>query len=731
MPENNLIVSAVINGVHVDGLRVMQSRFRGKCLETDQWYNAGDQIAWIPSNKLNVDDQKKVFRSGKVWPGITVKWPMPGSMQQQATTTAEKTAPDPKKQFVPFDPNPNQLDIYSCLVNTEDHMLIRALAGSGKTSTLVWLCRTLVEKEILGNRRAIYLAFNTSIKDELVEKLSGTGIPARTTHSFGFSALTKHFGGKVNVSTSKSGCVKSAFDDLVCRENGLPTTKEGRWEARKTEENRMRGAVIELVGYVKNWAILPTRDYKGEWEFTDQARAQIANLIVVYEIELPEGITAGQVIDFTIRTILANLPNSGAIRTIDFDDMLWLPLVLNLKFEAYDLILTDESQDFNTCQHMMLERMVKVSNARAIVVGDPNQSLYGFRGADPRSFDRIADILKATGRKLTEPKLPINYRCDKSIIVQGQTWVPDLQGAMKATGTVEDINFFPALDRVNNDDRDISLPDGENDALRSLPVSGKTQVSFAFLCRINLPLIVTAYQLIGQKKRVTIIGRTQIGAPLINIIEALCGTNPKDPAYTDLISDEIDPITGNIIQQGLLNRLDNYYKIQAAKLAEEKYENKLEALQQNIECIQFIAENVKDNSVLSILNEINTLFADEPTPGVISLSTVHRAKGLEWDVVFILRPELLPHPSAKTLDEKQQERNCCYVACTRARHRLYYIEDWPFGNGKKPASIRKTEPAKEAEKPVIQPIKVNDPYPSPYLSGLDNDKELDDDGLPF
>jgi hypothetical protein len=99
-----------------------------------------------------------------------------------------------------------------------------------------------------------------------------------------------------------------------------------------------------------------------------------------------------------------------------------------------------------------------------------------------------------------------------------------------------------------------------------------------------------------------------------------------------------------------------------------------------------VATHVQDDSVATVLRELLKLFSDEPSPGTIVLSTVHRAKGGEWDVVFILRPDLLPFPAAKpnedgtVSDELQQEYNACYVAATRPRRRLYYVENWPFGN---------------------------------------------------
>jgi hypothetical protein len=388
--------------------------------------------------------------------------------------------------------------------------------------------------------------------------------------------------------------------------------------------------------------------------------------------------------------------------------------------------------------------------ARIICVGDKNQSLYRFRGADCRAFQRIGEMLVDNGGKLATRELPINYRSDESIIKHAQQWVPNLKGNSKALGTVGSMVFSEAMERANNDGLDISLPDGINGSERSL-----TNVNFAFLCRINLPLIITAYQLIAQGKRCCIIGRQQIGAPLKNIIESICGTDRNQGGYVNRISDKLDS-DGDIAEEGLMTRLNQYYRMQSAKLQGEGYEKKLETLKQNVECIEVIATRVKDDKVSSLLLEIDTLFVEDPTPGVISLSTIHRSKGLEWEVVFILRPDLLPHPAAKPnpdgswSDEQQQEKNAQYVAATRAKNRLYYVANWPFGSSKSLSSDFEVEPVYNENQteysgtfdPLPQEDKPQfsdeqDPFEAGQAGAFDRIKkssskmEFFDDGEPF
>jgi deoxycytidylate deaminase len=332
---------------------------------------------------------------------------------------------------------------------------------------------------------------------------------------------------------------------------------------------------------------------------------------------------------------------------------------------------------------------------RVICVGDPQQSLYRFRGADCRAFERIVSMLQKNGRNVSECQLPRNYRCDKFIIQRARKWVPELEGNSQALGTVDVCTFSEALNRCNNEGVDVSLPDGVDGVRRNLPLSNQDPVSFCFLCRTNKELIVTAYQLTAMGKRCCVLGRESFGEPLKQLVSRLTqvkintkGEIIEDTQYEDYtgrISDRMDG-QGNVIEEGLLTRLAHYRKVQSSKLSKEGYENKLETLIQNCECLEIVATNVKDDKVSSVLLELNKLFTDTPAAGVIVLSTIHRAKGGEWNVVFILRPDLLPFPTAQpnedgsVSDELQQEYNACYVAATRAKNRLYYIENWPFGN---------------------------------------------------
>lgn len=764
-----MAVEAIINGVRVTGLTVMTSRYKGYDPCAKESFPEGTQIAFKHKDSLTAEEKAAIFPNGVVY-NLTIQWPLKGAKpaslverladqipakayQPPVVSQADKTALSSLK------PSSFQETIRDRTLNAQRHIFIEALAGTGKTTTLVWLVYQLMERGLTRGRQIIYLAFNKSIQLELDAKLTAIGMPrgtAQTTHAFGYSQLKRKFGQNLQLDDRRN---YKLLEKCICDKYHFDYSEDGFRNARKTYEYEQRSVILEMVGYIKNWAIFPVNG-----RFSQEQMDTMLSFIDIYNMEWEMQsqyhkdaplFTDQMVVEWACRITANSIPGPGeTLNEIAYDDMLYLPLCLNLPLPKFDLILTDESQDFNSCQLLLLERLSK-TGARIVVVGDKFQSLYRFRGADCRAFDRIGEMLKVTPRQIETCELPVNYRCDQEIINHARQWVPKLQGANKAVGTVGEISFADAIERANPK-TDIELPDGIEGALRSLPVekNGKKAeaVSFAFLCRINLPIIVTAYKLIGKGKKIAIIGRKEFGGPMRDLVIRLCG-DPTKPNHkmrggtpTNRLSD-LKNEAGEVIEQGFLSRLGSYFTMQAAKLTGDEHKKKLEDLLQNKECLEVIAERVAEDTVVGMLREIDSLFSDDPQPGDIVLSTVHRAKGLEWDVVFLLRPDLLPHPLAKPnpdgswSDEQQQEQNAQYVATTRARHRLYYVNNWPFGprpliDYQRPVSPFETAAVSQTPVPVAPPASFSHQMaallaaPAP-MERQDLEDFFVDDGEPF
>ena len=117
-------------------------------------------------------------------------------------------------------------------------------------------------------------------------------------------------------------------------------------------------------------------------------------------------------------------------REITFDDMPWLPVRMGLDLGSWDLVIVDEFQDTNPVQARMLEMMVG-KGARVVVLGDPRQAIYAFRGADTRAMANAKTMLMKT-REVKELGLTYTRRCGKKIVGFVQGIVPGIHAMPEA-----------------------------------------------------------------------------------------------------------------------------------------------------------------------------------------------------------------------------------------------------------------------------------------------------------
>jgi superfamily I DNA/RNA helicase len=303
---------------------------------------------------------------------------------------------------------------------------------------------------------------------------------------------------------------------------------------------------------------------------------------------------------------------------VDFDDMIWMPLENNYSFPNFDVLFVDEAQDFNEAQREMISKCV--NGGRCIIVGDKNQAIYGFRGADSNSISLFRERLETTGRGITELPLSISWRCPHSVVKEANRYVKDFSAPDSAIeGTV-------VVDSVFNPQ--------QNDMV---------------LCPYNAPLVGAFYDLISQGKSAYILGR-EMTKGLINAVHRISKNN-------NMGVEEFE----RLFQQ------DFAYNYQ--RLIQQKKHNQAMALEDKANCIQIFIN--KATTVGGIIEEIKRLF-NSKDEGEIMLSTVHKAKGLEADNVYILATDRMPHPLSG-----KEGNNLCYVAITRAKKNLFFCGPRP------------------------------------------------------
>jgi DNA helicase-2/ATP-dependent DNA helicase PcrA len=312
-----------------------------------------------------------------------------------------------------------------------------------------------------------------------------------------------------------------------------------------------------------------------------------------------------------------------AVNHIDFNDMIWLPNALDLSVSKSDFLFIDEAQDLNKAQLQLVLKSFH-SSTRALFVGDKFQAIMSFSGADSHSIDTIINATNAI-----ELPLSISYRLPKLHVDLANRLYPVIEPASNAIDGV--------LEKGSYDD----IPEA-------------AEANDLIICRCFYPLIKLYFALLKLGKPAQI-KKLDISKQLISLIEK---------------------VFGNYNQPGTLERIEfkrtlNAYYLEARKeLLDNKEVHALMALQDKVETIKAIYEGAKCKTIHDCIFAIQQL-AKPKDGNPINLTTIHGAKGLEANRVFVARCDLLPHPLASKSWEKEQEKNLFFVAITRAKEELY------------------------------------------------------------
>jgi len=254
---------------------------------------------------------------------------------------------------------------------------------------------------------------------------------------------------------------------------------------------------------------------------------------------------------------------------------------------------------------------------RVCVVGDDRQAIYGFRGAAQDGMDMMVRELQAIELKLT-----ITYRCPKAVVAIAAQLVPDYLAADEA-------------------------PEGEILSMGSCVLAQRVQVGDAILSRANAPLMPICLQLLRAGVPARIEGK-DIGKQLLGIVRSL-----KAKSVPHFIA-----------------RLNAWGQKQRNRVKSSPHaEERCGVINDQVEVLVAVAEGVR--SVSEIEARLSELFQDSDgfsKPAVV-LSSVHKAKGLEWNRVHLLSKTF------KHSDGVGEEANIYYVAVTRAKKTLVFVSD--------------------------------------------------------
>ena len=554
-----------------------------------------------------------------------------------------------------------QVAVFAHIFNVAKNLVINALAGTGKTYTIIMACIQFAAK--FGGKWGdmLFLAFNRSIANEIAGK------PVFMTDA------DCHFMVDENGEMIKDGRNVRAIAQVdTCHSFGLYCLNRYlRKIGSNVQFNRDNKNIDnnKYYEYAKTLVVVGDRS-KSEVNEVARKASQLFNLARINLLGTKEQIKAlvahhdMQTTDEVINICLAmlkvgydlNWTMAMAKPTIDFTDMLCLPFSQHVKIMRatgderqaiipwYKLVFADECQDLSRLQREIMRTAAR--HGRFVAVGDPNQAINGFAGADCDSFWEIAKVHNTDMLPLS-----VNYRCGKKIINVAQTIVPEIKACENACdGIVRTIFDVDAdtfkegvpFENVDKETGEITTDYTDGDMI---------------LCRCSAPLVTLGLKLVASGKTAIVLGK-DIASSIKGFIK--------------------DSDTKTI--KGFKTWAEQRKTKLIAEICKDKDCTPSEALSapeyvtfmDKVNCV--LAFEGETSSLSEIGKRLDDMFSEDRKKGAITLCTCHKSKGLECDRVFVLSPEKLPLVWKGQLDwQYQQEENLKYVTITRAKKELVWV----------------------------------------------------------
>lgn len=476
-------------------------------------------------------------------------------------------------------PTDEQQAIIDAARNTSDNLLVNALAGTAKSTTIEMLCNKVTGIPIL------YLVFNKRNSDEAKKRMPGH-VEVKTFNSIGHQVWSGVVGKRLSVDSGKMyQILKGVIDDLP---------KQRQAEARSEMAETLR-----WLRFAKRDGFVPAK-----WAGIGQSsiHTNLESWLAEYDEEPEEHIRE------LILSCMDKSIEAAYAGGIDFDDQIYCPVIFGGTWPKFPLVCVDEAQDLSPLNHAMLEKLV---HKRIIAVGDPWQSIYAFRGSVSNGMQVMRDRWN-----MKEFSLSMTFRVPKRGVERAQARVPHFRAyEANGDGHIEELNYW------NVD----CIPDGA-----------------AIICRNNAPLFSCALKLLKNGRSIKLVGM-DIGAGLVRILKKL------------------GPLQMNAVQ--VQSAIDEWMRkeLRRAKREETVYEK--------AECLRVLTADHHDLN--SAIMSAESLFKRD---GPIQLMSYHKAKGLEFSTVYILDAWRCPSKFAKPdSEEMEQELNARYVAETRFKREMYFI----------------------------------------------------------
>ncbi len=485
-----------------------------------------------------------------------------------------------------MEPSTYQQAVFDHFGKRAGHAAVMSVAGSGKT----WTALRAIG-QISRQYDVLLAAFNVDIRNDFEAKGKELGyrhVRYVNYNSFGWSICLKELRERPILDKDKS-------------ERTLEAIMQPRSDADQRRFRTIRGGVTRLVSLFKSYALMSVAE----------ADAAYDGIVERQQIEEPGDKMFRELV---LATFDRSIRNTSVM---DFDDQKYMPVHLGLQIPKFDQVVLDEFQD--TCE-IEMRLLGAACGGQFCGIGDPDQCIYGFKGASPEFFDRYVRDWKAKVLPLS-----ICYRCPTSVIEEAKKIVPRIEAAPGAiAGSVDTISKMQFWSLVRPGD--------------------------FVLCRTTEPLIRECLKFVREGINARVRGRD----------------------VTDRLIALIDRISGGDYQlavHAFISRLFEYQVERTAMLERTRRESEIERHQDQCSTTHALCENCQTVGDAVRRLESITVNDKERHTGV-DLMTIHKSKGLQAKRVFVLRPDLLPHPRSGDLAEEQRLK---YVAITRAEEELRWV----------------------------------------------------------
>jgi DNA helicase II / ATP-dependent DNA helicase PcrA len=479
-----------------------------------------------------------------------------------------------------FDPTPEQQSIIDAARLTKDNLVIEALAGAAKTTTLTMIAKALPNVPILA------IAFNKRIAEEMVKRLPGNAT-SKTLNAVGHRAWADQIRKKLILDKDKT------YGNFKAETDRLKDSKQFEERSRLFEQ---QGDILKAVRHAKTWGWVPEQIQGSKTLISDDEFFDRLNQT------LDDDFSRGLITDLVVKGIQQAFNGQ-----IDFDDQIYMPTLFGGQWPKFPLVMIDEAQDLSPSNHAMLGKLV---TQRLIAVGDPYQSIYGFRGAQ-------SDSMAALTRQynMTRLGLSVSFRCPKAVIEKARSRAPHMQWPEWAIDG--EVNMLESWDAA-------SIPDHA-----------------AIICRNNAPLLHMALELLKNGRGAQLVGM-DLGPQLVKMLKKM-----GDPS---------------------LPREQVFAKIEEWKNERLKKGKNISSITDKAECLTIFADF--GETLGGAIAYAEHIFSAH---GLIQLLSGHKSKGLEWDTVYHLDPWRIPGKFANSDEEKEQEANVRYVIETRPKRVLNLV----------------------------------------------------------